>query len=134
MNPLPQSPLGPHSLERRGYDVDPLLRAYFRAEMPAPWPELVLPAKGETANAPAPRRPQTSYRSRFALAASLLLLLSGYWLLSGMFSSYTPAPTDQAAPMIGTNPRTPKLRRAAPPARPVKEKESRRMMSGAMLL
>jgi hypothetical protein len=126
MNPLPQSPLGPRSQERRGYDVDPLLRAYFRAEMPAPWPELVVPAKGETANAPAPRRPQTSYRSRFALAASLLLLLSG------MFSSYTPAPADQAAPMIGTNPRTPKLRKTAPAVRPVKE--SRRMMSGAMLL
>jgi hypothetical protein len=126
--------LGPRSLERRGYDVDPLLRAYFRAEMPTPWPELALPARSETANEQAPGRPRTSYRSRFALAASLLLLLSGYWLLPGLFSSYAPAPNDQPAPMIGTNPRTPKLRKTAPPARPVNEKEGRRMMSGAMLL
>jgi hypothetical protein len=124
----------PRSLEHRGYDVDPLLRAYFQAEMPAPWPELAMPTTGATANGHAPGRPRTSYRSRFALAASLLLLLSGYWLLSGMFSSYAPAPTDQAAPMIGTNPRAPKFRKAAPPARPGKEKESRRMLSGAMLL
>jgi hypothetical protein len=67
-------------------DLDGLLRAYFKAEMPDPWPSFEAPAPR---NGVLPlRRPQPHclnlWRSRLALAASILLLIAGaLFLFSG---------------------------------------------------
>src|SRR5687767_213080 len=70
--------------ERPGDDLDGLLTAFFRSELPSPWPaapdveeaEVVLHRK-------TPRRP--IWGSRLALAASVAVLLAGGWMLSGSF-------------------------------------------------
>lgn len=63
-------------------DLDRLFTAYFRAEMPArwpnaprPWAQTVQPAQAASAD---PTR-----RSRWALAASVALLIGSCWYLSG---------------------------------------------------
>jgi hypothetical protein len=66
-------------------DLDGLLRAYFRAEMPDPWPAFEVPA---SRNGVVPmRRPEkrrfTLWRSRLALAAAILLLVAGAFFLFG---------------------------------------------------
>jgi hypothetical protein len=81
-------------------DLDGLLRAFFRAEMPHPWPALQPPERTAPFRPPngtaaelnghtggAPRRPKAwaTSRSRLALAATLLLVLGGTLLLSGKF-------------------------------------------------
>jgi hypothetical protein len=51
--------------------------------MPEPWPELKSPEEAP-ATLPLPERKRRSFpRSRFALAASIAILLTGGWLLSG---------------------------------------------------
>ncbi|MFQ3592031.1 MAG: hypothetical protein SNJ82_02445 [Gemmataceae bacterium] len=61
--------------------LDGLLRAYFRSEMPSPWPAF-RPTRTQR-----PARPVSlwsGYASRLALAASVaFLLLTGYFLASG---------------------------------------------------
>jgi len=71
-----------------GDDLDRLLSDFFRAELPNPWPAppisddltetLLLSARKPIRRGPA-------LRSRFALAASVALLLAGGWFLSGKF-------------------------------------------------
>ena len=71
--------------------VDRLLRAFYRAEMPNPWPSFATPADAPTLLSfptPTARRP-LSWRSRLALAASVALLVTGMGILSGKFSSST---------------------------------------------
>lgn len=61
--------------------VDRLLTAYYRAEMPKNW---TAPQPwAETANANADQAKRQSNRSRWALAASVAMLLGGCWYLSG---------------------------------------------------
>ncbi len=64
-----------------GDDFDSLLRAFFRRQMPQPWPSLpsfsAAPLKHRSA------RGRSLIRSRWALAASLALLLLGSLLLPG---------------------------------------------------
>ena len=76
----------PPSLSNRGSacpdDLDGLLRAFYQAEMPHPWPDLDPPAR--TLLPP----PRVSFwyrisRSHLALAASIALLIAGMLLLSG---------------------------------------------------
>jgi hypothetical protein len=78
-----------------GDDLDEaLLFAFFRAEMPRSWPPPQLPAPAPTALAPA-RHPW--FRSpRFALAASVALLLGGSAVLSG---TLTPPPAPDTIPL-----------------------------------
>src|SRR4051794_23158534 len=75
-------------------DLDGLLRAYFQAEMPDPWPSFEAPAPR---NGFVPRRPQprrlSLWHSRLALAASILLLIAGALFLLGGST-----PNDVAAP------------------------------------
>jgi hypothetical protein len=84
---LPSKPFAdPQRDVRAPEHLDNLLTRFFRAELPAPWPQLVLPAEPQT-NAKRPlsgRQPLP--RSRFALAASLLLLLLGQVCLSSLYS------------------------------------------------
>jgi len=71
---------------RSGDDLDGLLSAYFRAEMPDPWPAVVVPEEApELLPLPMPAR-RSLFRSRLALAASVALLLVGPWMLSDSFT------------------------------------------------
>src|SRR5438270_7739590 len=69
-----------------GDDLDGLLRAFYRAQLPSPWPALKAPPP------PAARRPAPGprgwplWRRRLALAASAALLVVAALLLSGQFA------------------------------------------------
>jgi len=67
-----------------GDDLDGLLSAFFRAELPSPWPEAPRMEETPVILRPAPAR-KSSLRSRLALAASVALLVSGPWFLSDSF-------------------------------------------------
>jgi hypothetical protein len=70
-----------------GEDLDQLLEAFFRSEMPDPWPDfapprvLSLPPELRGGRRNALRSSGHPARSRLALAASVALLLGGLWLL-----------------------------------------------------
>lgn len=70
-----------------GDDLDGLLRTFFRSQMPQPWP--ASPARHAKNLSPA--RPTSSrhplMRSRFALAASVALLLLGSLFLPARFTN-----------------------------------------------
>ncbi len=71
----PPTPAGDPSPD----DLDRLLGAFFRAEVPSPWPRPK--ALAAVPAAPA-RRARTLRQSRLALAASVAALLVGGWYLS----------------------------------------------------
>ena len=62
-------------------ELDALLRAYFRAEMPEPWPAPPLVAAAPTTPVAVARAGRASVRSRLALAASVMVLIGGTMLL-----------------------------------------------------
>jgi hypothetical protein len=75
----PYSPKG-------GDDLDGLLRAFFRAQLPSPWPASPVPP----ADSARLRRPPSGcglMRSRWALAATVALLLLGSLLLPRRFAA-----------------------------------------------
>jgi len=88
MNDIARPPMGPTNGQGSPEPIDNLLRGFFRAEMPEPWPTL---------SRPEPRilpfvRPQrasrfASTRSRLALAASVAVLLVTSWFVSGALRS-----------------------------------------------
>jgi hypothetical protein len=98
-------PLDVRSPGRPAGDLDGLLRAFFRAEMPHPWPAVQIgqgpspfPQRNRTAahmngddRPPADTgrrfapRSWSKIRSRLALAATVALLLLGTLLMSGRF-------------------------------------------------
>jgi hypothetical protein len=92
-------PAGPRSFQRPPEDVDGLLRAFIRSEMPDPWP--AMPALPEAS--PRITAPKTSrwYHpgSRFALAATLAACLIGSLTLASMFPSQAPPTNDPADKM-----------------------------------
>ncbi len=64
-------------------EIDRLLRDFYRAQMPKPWPR---PRLRRPASVPS-RAPRFSRnRLRLALAASVVLALLAYWTVAGMFS------------------------------------------------
>ena len=69
-------------------DLDGLLRTFFQAQLPKPWPVPKPPAPLPLSAGGFAARRRSLPRSRFALAASLLILLIGQLLLSGMASNY----------------------------------------------
>lgn len=70
----------------RSDDVDDLLRAYFHAEMPHPWPTMPLKASTTAPKRDTPTDQRHSSRnSRLTLAASLASLLLGCLLLTNAF-------------------------------------------------
>jgi hypothetical protein len=69
-------------IDRANLDVDRLLREFYQAEMPSPWPELALPAQAPR-HRPARRFSRTVFR--LALAASLVLGLVAFWGVAGLF-------------------------------------------------
>lgn len=73
------NPLSPEAAA----DLDGLLRAFYRAEMPKPWPMPPVPASEIV---PLRRPGQGLMRSRWVLAASVALLLLGSLLLPRRFA------------------------------------------------
>jgi len=69
-------------------DVDRLLGEFYRSEMPSPWPRLALP-RAVSGHRPASRVGGSFLR--FALAASVVVALFGYWTLAGLFPQQGPA-------------------------------------------
>lgn len=97
-----QIPLPTHNGFHHQRDVDGVLRHFFRAEMPDPWPEVQVP---EAAPAVRRRFNWMHATSRLALAASILLMVLGYVALAGMFPQQGSQPNDivPVAPPIGKN-------------------------------
>jgi hypothetical protein len=100
---------------RSGDDLDGLLRAFFHAEMPNPWPGApVVEEAPVLLRRPASARPRSLFRSRMALAASVAFLLGIPWLISDSFKSEMP---DNAASVTlpdGTADRSIKLETSFP--------------------
>jgi hypothetical protein len=86
--------------ESPGENLDALLSAFFRAELPKPWPAFRAPARrprvaprlaqgfGDARGsggviAPGAPGPTLRWSSRLALAAAVVLLLLGAWLAPG---------------------------------------------------
>jgi hypothetical protein len=65
-----------------GDELDKVMTAYFRAEMPAKWPPAPRPWAEAARPASSPAADPTT-RSRWALAASVALLIGSVWYLSG---------------------------------------------------
>jgi hypothetical protein len=63
-------------------EIDRLFAAYFRAEMPARWPNAPRPW-AETVQPAPPASADPTRKSRWALAASVALLIGSCWYLSG---------------------------------------------------
>src|SRR5262249_27340022 len=101
MNTIEQPPVEPTNGHGSSDAYEELLRTFFRAEMPDPWPAFVRPQ---------PRilifpRPQLAsggrfagMKSRLALAASVVILLVSSWLLSGALRDSKPAPNNGSQP------------------------------------
>jgi hypothetical protein len=101
MNALPRPPMNVPGREQHPGEIDGLLRRFFRAEMPDPWP--AAPATRVAASVPVTRPTRPLLRSRFALAASLLLLLVGHLSLSGRFADNVPNAPDSAGANVGSH-------------------------------
>jgi len=81
-----------------GEPIDALLGAFFRSEMPSPWPAFRPAARTRLSPGPVPVPRRSAYAGKFALAASVALLVVGTWLLPATFA---PAPRGQSLPIIG---------------------------------
>jgi len=68
----------------QGNNVDRLLTTFYRSEMPATWPDAPEPWTTQTATTD--RKGHPSSRSRWALAASVALLIGGCWYVSGQMT------------------------------------------------
>jgi hypothetical protein len=107
--------------------IDALLGAFFKGEMPDPWPAFQPPARSRTLPLPARRAPvvRRLVGSRVALAASVALLLLCGWLLGGK-SVPTAAPGLPALPSPGSADRDNHYPSTAPtPAEPSAPAETR---------
>jgi hypothetical protein len=70
--------------------LDRLFADYFRANMPANWPAPPRPWDEPVSPAAAPIAGDPATRSRWALAASVALLLGGCWYLGNHMSDGKP--------------------------------------------
>lgn len=80
MSTIERPPIDPELFQHSPDDLDGLLHAYFRSEMPDPWPELHAPAPRSW-----PARRRVPSRDRFVLAASVAILLAGSTVFFGSF-------------------------------------------------
>lgn len=69
-----------------GDDLDGLLRAFFRSQMQNPWPALRVPRMHPSSTAHLTASRGSMIRSRYALAASVGLLLLGSLFLPSRFT------------------------------------------------
>jgi hypothetical protein len=89
MSSLHRPLIGPRELDHAPTDLDGLIDRFFRAEMPEPWPVWKPPATLPVPMGGGLLRRRSLFRSRLALAASLLILLIGQVFVAGMFPSYS---------------------------------------------
>jgi hypothetical protein len=98
-----------------GDDLEEVLIAFFRSEMPHPWPPLKLPDEAPPARlaqpAPPPSRRPWFRSPHFALAVSVALLIGGYAVMSGALTP--PVPAD-ATPIDGQTPTATGIKGVAP--------------------
>src|SRR5262245_26796246 len=73
--------------ERPGDDLDGLLTAFFHRELPAPWPTAPTVEEANVILRRTPPRRRPLWSSRLALAASVAVLLTAGWMLSGSFQT-----------------------------------------------
>jgi hypothetical protein len=97
MNFVTRPPIEANGSGHAGDDLDEALFAFFRSEMPRPWPRLRLPAGARPPVRPAQPAPAPSRRPwfrspRFVLAASVALLIAGYAAMSAALTP--PSPSD----------------------------------------
>ncbi len=84
--------------------LEGLLRKFFRSQLPHPWPAPRVPSSVSSYQ----RRPageRNLMRSRWALAASVALLLLGSFLLPSRFTHDGKSENGLGGPMISDNPR-----------------------------
>ncbi|HZT79508.1 MAG TPA: hypothetical protein VFA26_04785 [Gemmataceae bacterium] len=110
MNILARPPVDPPGNGRPDDELDGLLYAFFRRQMPDPWPAFRRPAR--PAEAPRQRSRWAGFRPYLALAASVALLVIGSWMLSARSRPATPLPggTDNSATRPRLDQRLPDLR------------------------
>jgi hypothetical protein len=98
MNVVEPPPLQP------GDDLDGLLRTFLRSQLPQPWPS---PPRHDHPDAdPTIRRTRMGrnlMRSRWALAASVALLLFGSWMLPSRFAPEAKLEHGPNGPVIGSD-------------------------------
>lgn len=83
-------------------EVDQLLDAFFKSELPQTWPAFEAPVRRTLPfRAAAPRR-RFVLGSKLALAASVALLMACGWLLSGAFDGPTASENPIKLPPKGT--------------------------------
>ncbi len=78
-------PMSTDSAGRPSDSLERLLRAFYRSEMPDPWPTLQPPVAPPAPSARSNRQRRFASSSRWALAASVALLLVGQLFLFGKF-------------------------------------------------
>lgn len=101
MSVVAPPPNVPGETQSRDDDLEALLRSFFRAEMPDPWPSLEAPASRLPFRpVHRPERPAL-WRSRLALAASVALLVVGSLFLLGKQQAPEVAPGGKV-PAIGS--------------------------------
>jgi hypothetical protein len=114
MKSVTRPPLDANGVGHAGDDLDEVLFAFFRSEMPQPWPPLKLPDRTPPAPkvrpvpaAPAPTARPWFRSPHFALAASVALLIGGYALLSAALTP--PAKSDNPPALnekVGADPKS----------------------------
>jgi hypothetical protein len=107
MSLFEQPSVDPAGVSRWGDEIDVLLRQYFQAEMPDPWPKLTPPEKRSPALAPPRWRGWALFRSRMALAASVALLVGGNMLLSHSFQQQDRARATDSKDSVAAKPTPP---------------------------
>jgi hypothetical protein len=93
-----QPPLRLRHFDRPSDDLDSLLHAFYRSEVPDPWPHMKAPDQPAPAVAPKPRSRWSLFRSRFALAATVALCLTGLLALPALHND---ASLQNQGPTIG---------------------------------
>ena len=83
MNRIDLPPGSSVRVGRSDGNLDQVLGAYFKSELPAEWPALHLPHSARIAAPSATHKSAGAVRSRLALAASVALLLLGQLWLTG---------------------------------------------------
>jgi len=111
--------------DRPSENLDGLLRLFFQAETPQPWPAFKPPAEPLVLVKRTPSR-QPLGRSRMALAASLLVLLIGQLCLSGLYSDRVAVSPDSFPARFEATNRdgTTHLRRPKPQPKPEPAKKT----------
>ncbi len=95
---VPPTSAAANNWERSSDEVEGLLRAYFRAQVPNPWPELKLPAEAARPTLRTVSANRSFWSSRSALAAAIAFLLIGTLALSAAFRGSRPVSHSGAGP------------------------------------